>query len=87
MEAFQSGEDPVRDYWPGEETFSTEENIFEIPYEVLGSNWEMWLKNILEYINEYLSSREKANIMKSFNGIGAGFVDGDMYLIWSNKNT
>lgn len=39
MSSYQSGEDPVRDYWPGEETFSTEENVFEYPIGKLGDSW------------------------------------------------
>ena len=84
MKSFESGEDPVRDYWPGNETFSTEENVFEIPYEILGEGWESWLEKTLEFLKEYLVRGNKSKVLKRYQGVGAGFVDGDMYLIWSN---
>ena len=31
-EAFIPGEDPATDYWPSAETFSTGEDIFEVPF-------------------------------------------------------
>jgi hypothetical protein len=37
--SFSPGENPERDYWPGEETFSTGEDIFEIPFTVAGADW------------------------------------------------
>jgi hypothetical protein len=43
-ESFVPGEDPARGYWPSAETFTTGEDIFEIPFLVAGSNWQEWLK-------------------------------------------
>jgi len=40
--SFSPGENPERDYWPGEETFSTGEDIFEIPFTVAGADWREW---------------------------------------------
>ena len=38
-DSFVPGEVPERDFWPGSETFSTGEEVFEIPFEVAGSDW------------------------------------------------
>ena len=42
--AGNSSFDPV-EYWPGEETCSTGEDIFEVPFSVAGANWEQWLES------------------------------------------
>ncbi len=81
-EAFNPGENPSTDYWPAAETFSTEEDIFEIPFAVAGADWEEWLISSIALINSYLANGSRADVFRAHKGVGAGFVDGDMHILW-----
>lgn len=71
-------------YWPGEETFTTGEDDFFLPFSVAGANWQEWLKSIQTLLSEYLESGEQATVLKRSQGVGLGFVDGDMHVLWSS---
>ena len=58
-DSFVPGEVPERDYWPGSETFTTGEDIFEIPYAVAGKDWQAWLQTSVELVRSYIASGEK----------------------------
>ena len=81
-ESFIPGEDPERDYWPSAETFTTGEEVFEIPFSVAGSNWQEWLKTSKEMVTQYIAKGAKSNVLRNSQGVGIGFVDGDMYVLW-----
>ncbi|GAB3358761.1 hypothetical protein [Lysobacter tyrosinilyticus] len=81
-EAFCPGEDPSTDYWPSAETFSTGEDIFEVPFSVAGPDWRAWLKTLIGLVNSYISDGFRSDILRSKLGIGIGFVDGDMHVLW-----
>lgn len=80
--AFEAGEVPGRDYWPGAETFSTGEDIFEIPFEVAGSDWKQWLATCMDMLGSYIATGRNSGVLRSSKGVGVGFVDGDMYVLW-----
>ena len=79
---FVPGDNPETDYWPGDEVFSTGEKIFEIPFAVAGRNWEEWLQVSLRLIMDYMESGKMSEILRKSKGVGAGFVDGDMHLVY-----
>ena len=81
-ESFVPGKDPERDYWPSAETFTTGEEIFEIPFSVAGSNWQEWLEASKEMATQYIARGAKSSVLRSSQGVGIGFVDGDMYVLW-----
>lgn len=81
-ESFVPGEVPERDYWPGAETFSTGEDIFEIPFSVAGSEWTEWLKTSIEMAQSYIAGGGKSDVLRASRGVGIGFVDGDMHVLW-----
>jgi hypothetical protein len=83
-DSFTPGEEPERDYWPGTETFTTGEQIFEIPYEVAGSDWKQWLATCMDLLRSYIATGGRSNVLRSFRGIGVGFVDGDMHVLWQS---
>ena len=87
MSSYENGDDPETDYWPGSETFSTEEDIYEYPIKKLGSGWQEWLDSIISLLKEYIINGDRAAILKSTSIIGAGFVDGDMHQIWTSNDT
>ena len=81
-DSFTPGEQPERDYWPGDETFSTGEDVFHVPFSVAGANWRDWQATCLSLLQTYLNDGEKANVIRASQGLGMGFVDGDMNLLW-----
>jgi hypothetical protein len=85
-ESFTPGKDPERDYWPGAETFTTDEDVFEIPFEVAGSDWKEWLKTSIEVVNSYIAEGTQSSVLRSSKGVGLGFVDGDMYVLWQHAD-
>jgi len=70
------------DYWPGEETFSTGEAIFEIPFTSAGAEWPEWLEFSKQLVIAYIDSGGKSTVFRRSRGVGIGFVDGDMYVLW-----
>ncbi|SDQ84216.1 hypothetical protein [Pseudoxanthomonas sp. CF125] len=81
-EAFLPGANPSTDYWPSAETFSTGEDIFEVPFTVAGPDWRAWLKTLIDLVNSYIADGSKSGILRSRMGVGIGFVDGDMHVLW-----
>jgi len=81
-DSFRPGEVPARDYWPGEPTFSTEEDVFEIPFSSAGGNWQQWLETSKDLVLTYLSGGSQSGVLKRSLGVSIGFVDGDMHILW-----
>jgi hypothetical protein len=84
-EAFHPGEDPSTDYWPAAETFSTGENVFEVPFSVAGADWRAWLKCARELVESYIAQGTESKVLHDRKGVGLGFVDGDMYVVWQRS--
>lgn len=70
-------------YWPGNETFTTGEDVFAVPFAVAGATWQDWLVSITALLSQYLAQGQMAYVLKRSRGVGIGFVDGDMYVLWS----
>ena len=81
-DSFVPGNDPEKDYWPGSETFTTGENVFEVPFSAGSSDWREWLKTCTEMVNSYIETGTKSSVLRGSKGVGIGFVDGDMYVLW-----
>lgn len=70
--------------WPCDETtdFGSREN----PYEwEMDCDWEDALAYIVNALKEYLTYGKHAELLKSKNGIGVGFVDGDLEILYSKS--
>lgn len=65
--------------WACDEVFDTRNDIQSWVQE---TRWEEIQKNIVEQIEEYLISGIYSEKMKSYEGIGVGFVDGDIDIIY-----
>jgi hypothetical protein len=81
-DAFAVGETPERDYWPSSETFTTGEDIFEIPFDVAGPDWRQWLVTSMDMLRSYMATGDKSDVFRVSKGVGVGFVDGDMHVLW-----
>jgi len=47
------------------------------------AKWEEILNNITRYLKKYLESGKYADILKAKSGIGVGFIDGDVKILYS----
>jgi hypothetical protein len=81
-DSFPPGEVPQRDYWPASETFTTGEQVFEIPFDVAGSDWKQWLATCMDMLRSYIATGGRSDVLRSSLGVGVGFVDGDMHVLW-----
>ena len=83
--SFTPGVIPARDYKPGEEEFTTGENIFEIPFSIAGSDWQAWLTASRGFVDSYITSGNESSKLRGSSGVGIGFVDGDMHVLWQSS--
>lgn len=70
--------------WPCDETtdFGSREN----PYEwEMDCDWEDALAYIVNALKEYLTHGKYAELLKAANGIGVGFVDGNLEILYSKS--
>ncbi|MCI8955477.1 MAG: hypothetical protein HFG29_00635 [Eubacterium sp.] len=69
------------DDWPCDEItdFGTREGLLAWSAE---TDWEAVLEEICSVLKQYLDKGEHANILKSKEGIGVGFVDGDVEILF-----
>lgn len=67
--------------WACEEIFSTEDDLFVIPMTEDIKDWEEALFYIKSLIEEYLNVSSYKSILKKLQGIGVGFVDGNVELL------
>lgn len=67
--------------WACEEIFSTKEDLFSILINEDIKHWEDGLLYIKNMIEECLKCSNHIDCLKNMQGIGIGFVDGDIELI------
>lgn len=67
--------------WPCDEAFSSGEDLFEIPHEIDGSDWQDGLATAKQLIMNYAHSGAQREKLKVAQGVGVGFVDGDIDLL------
>lgn len=49
------------------------------------TGWENILEDIKAGLNKYLADGSRADILKSRQGVGLGFVDGDVEILYVNS--
>lgn len=83
-DSFALSDDSTKDYWPGNETFTTGENVFEVPFETAGEVWTEWLKTTMHFVSSYITNGGNSNLLRASKGVGIGFVDGDLHILWKS---
>lgn len=70
------------EYWPCEEvtTFETRENPYCFEQD---EEWEVILEEVIAALKDYLHNGAKADCLKQKAGVGVGFVDGDVEIIYT----
>lgn len=67
--------------WACDEVFDTRDNLQSWTQE---STWEEILEQVSKQISEYLENGKYSDKLTSYKGIGVGFVDGDINIIYQN---
>ena len=75
--------DEKDDYWPCNEIWEPKNRNLYIPIKISGESWEDCQDVMLRELKEILNMDYKFNtVLKSKLGIGLGFVDGDLFIIF-----
>ena len=67
--------------WACDEVFTTRNNPFVITLE---SDWKTVEDKFSDIIKDYLNDGKYSNLLKKYKGIGIGFVDGDLSIIYKS---
>ena len=70
------------DDWACDELFSSGENMY---FFINKNTWEDVLKETELNIKAYLDKGNYSSVLKNFEGIGLGFVDGDLIIIYNKE--
>lgn len=76
--------DPEDDDWACYEVFTTGEDLFIWNSD---ENWEDAQHTAESLMKSYLEKGKFKDIIKSLHGVGVGFADGDLEIIYLNENS
>ena len=85
MELIGAGRfDPEDQDWACDEVtdFGSRESLFTWTAEC---EWEETLQTVIDLLKKYLNEGKYADLLKSKKGVGVGFVDGDIELLYMQK--
>jgi cupin superfamily acireductone dioxygenase involved in methionine salvage len=68
--------------WPCYEAFSSGEDLFILPYSVVGRKYETGQRKAKALIKAYLERGKEAERLKRSRGVALGFVGGDLELVY-----
>lgn len=68
--------------WACDEVFSSGEDLFELPRSIVGHHWRDGLRGAKSLVEKYLETGKQAPLLKAAHGVGIGFVDGDLKLVY-----
>lgn len=62
----------------------SEDPHFELPHEAVGSEWEKGLAAARKLLGSYVASEAAGALrLRQSQAVSAGFVDGELHLIWA----
>ena len=85
MELIGAGRfDPDDQDWACDEVtdFNSRESLFTFQAEC---EWDEALQTMIDILKKYLNDGKFADLLKSREGVGVGFVDGDIEIIYISK--
>lgn len=65
--------------WACDEVFNTRNNLHSWTQE---ATWEVILQEVIDNIKKYIETGNYSEKLKSYQGIGVGFVDGDITIVY-----
>ena len=69
--------------WACYDTFSSGEDLY---YWKEQGGWKQALSTAMEMVNKYMDESDFSELLKSYDGIGIGFVDGDIEIMYRKDN-
>ncbi|WP_313237950.1 hypothetical protein [Delftia acidovorans] len=76
--------DPQDPDWACDDIFMSDDPHFELPHEVVGSDWEKGLAAARKLLGSYVASEATGALrLRQSQAVSAGFVDGELHLIWA----
>ena len=69
------------DKWASDSVYSYPEMCF-LPFADAGTEWEKALSLAITLVSTYLRSGSKRFVLRESEGVGVGFVDGDLTILW-----
>lgn len=77
--------DLINPDWACEEVWEPNHRRLNIPVAFSGESWEQCLVAIQSIVQAFLAKDNRiTDILKSRLGIGVGFVDGDLNIVWTS---
>ena len=76
-----SGFDAEDPDWACDEVFTNREEPLSWSAE---TDWENVLETMTVYVEKYLEEGKYADVLKSYDAVGIGFVDGDITIVYVN---
>jgi hypothetical protein len=74
--------DPKDQGWACNPIFLSEEDLFSIPRAMVSDEWEAALELVLGWVRSYFQTGKGSAVLRASRGVGVGFVDGDLHLVW-----
>src|SRR5262245_41973394 len=68
--------------WGCDEVFSSGEDLFYLPHAVVGGQWQNGLEAANTLVKNYLQRGTHAALLKATRGVGVGFVDGNIDIVY-----
>jgi hypothetical protein len=69
--------------WACDEVWEPEQRKLNIPIEYSGDSWQMCLEKVTKLVADTLQKNVNlAAKLKESMGVGVGFVDGDLKIVW-----
>lgn len=76
--------DPNNSDWACDDMFMSGGPRFGLPHEAVGTHWEQGLNAAVQVLKVYLGSDSVgAKRLRDARAVSAGFVNGDLHLVWS----
>ena len=72
--------------WACDEIFSSGEDLFYLPHNVVGDKWQDGLEAAKSLVKNHLDHGTQAKVLKASCGVGVGFVDGDIELAYVRQS-
>src|SRR5262245_50712065 len=74
--------DKSNEDWACDEVFSSGEDLFYLSHATDGDRWESGLETAKSLVKNYLDFGKQAEVLKRSLGVGVGFVDGNIELVY-----
>ena len=69
--------------WACDEVFEVRDPEFELPHAEVGTQWQPVLQIAVTMVRRYLEDPTNAGgRLREAEGVGVGFVDGDLEIVW-----